>query len=81
MLAAIQEFVLHWEEGHYFRVGASMGIAYAGAGEADADALLRAADSACYAAKNAGRGRIEVRCAHRARETGRFDIKALRPSS
>ena len=79
VLEAIQEFVLHWEAGHYFRVGASMGVAYAGAGEADADALLRVADSACYAAKNAGRGRIEVRCAHRVRELSQFEMKALRP--
>ncbi len=71
VLRAIEEFVLSWEGGHYFRVGASMGVAYAAAGEADAAALLRVADSACYAAKNAGRGRIEVRCAPRAerRET------------
>ena len=81
VLAAIQEFVLRWEEGHYFRVGASMGVAYAGAGEADADALLRVADSACYAAKNAGRGRIEVRCAQRVREPSHFEIETLRPSS
>ena len=80
-LGGIQQFVLHWEEGHYFRVGASMGVAYAMAGEADADALLRVADAACYAAKNAGRGRIEVRCAHRVREPSPFDIEALHPSS
>jgi diguanylate cyclase (GGDEF)-like protein len=81
VLAAIHEFVLHWDDGHYFRVGASMGVAYSGAGETDADELLRAADSACYAAKNAGRGRIEVRCARRVRDTGHFEVTALRPSS
>ncbi|MGC8521434.1 MAG: GGDEF domain-containing protein [Steroidobacteraceae bacterium] len=80
VLAAIQEFVLHWEDGHYFRVGASMGVACAAPGQADAAALLRVADSACYAAKNAGRGRIEVRSAHRLPEPSRFELQALRPS-
>ena len=81
VLRAIEEFVLHWEGEHYFRVGASLGVAYAAAGEADAAALLRVADSACYAAKNAGRGRIEVRCAVRLREPSQCELGTLRPSS
>jgi diguanylate cyclase (GGDEF)-like protein len=42
------------------RVGASIGIALSGAGSDSADDLLRNADIAMYAAKAAGRGRIEV---------------------
>ena len=79
VLRAIEEFVLRWEGGHYFRVGASMGVAYAAAGEADAAALLRVADSACYAAKNAGRGRIEVRCVVALDEPSQLGLEALRP--
>ncbi len=78
MLAAIQDFVLHWERGLYLRVGASIGVAYALAGEADAASLLRVADAACYAAKNAGRGRVEVRRSEPLREPSRFEIEALR---
>ena len=80
-LTAIEQFVLHWEGGQYFRVGASMGVAYCAAGEADAAALLRVADAACYAAKNAGRGRIEVRRAERLREPSHFELEVLRSSS
>ena len=78
VLAAIQEFVLHWEGGQYFRVGASIGVAYAAPGEADAASLLRVADAACYAAKNAGRGRIELRRADPLREPSRFELEVLR---
>ena len=78
-LAAIEEFVLHWEGGHYFRVGASMGVAWAEPGAADAAALLRVADAACYAAKNAGRGRIEVRPATVRHEPSRFVLEVLDP--
>ncbi len=78
VLSAIQEFVLHWEGGPYFHVGASIGVAWAAAGEADAPSLLRVADAACYGAKNAGRGRVEVRRAEPLRELSRFEAEALR---
>ncbi len=78
VLRAIQDFVLHWEGGYYFRVGASIGVACAQAGEADAAALLRVADAACYAAKNAGRGRVEVRSANPLPEPSPFELAALR---
>jgi diguanylate cyclase (GGDEF)-like protein len=80
-LAAIAQFVLHWEGGHYFRVGASMGVAWAEPGAADAAALLRVADAACYAAKNAGRGRIEVRLATACYEPSRFEREVLDPQN
>lgn len=80
VLEAIHDFVLHREGGLYFRVGASIGVAYAVPGEADAPSLLRVADAACYAAKNAGRGRVEVRRAKPFPEPGRFEAEALRRS-
>jgi diguanylate cyclase (GGDEF)-like protein len=79
ILAAIEDFALHWEGGKFFRVGASIGVAYTDAGEHDASAVLRAADSACYAAKNNGRGRIEVYHADPMYEaSGRFQLMELR---
>jgi diguanylate cyclase (GGDEF)-like protein len=78
ILAAIKEFALRWEGGRYFRVGASIGVAYTDAGEHDASAVLRAADSACYAAKKNGRGRIEVYHADPVYESsGRFHLSEL----
>jgi diguanylate cyclase (GGDEF)-like protein len=79
ILASIQDFVLHWDRGRFFRVGASIGVAYAEAGDPGGPALLRAADSACYAAKKGGRGRIEVgRADARCEGSGRFEISGLR---
>ncbi len=43
-------------QGRHLRVGASVGIALFGAGEAGVDGLLVQADMALYAAKEAGRG-------------------------
>ena len=80
VLRAIHDFVLHWEGGLYLRVGASIGVAYAAVAEADASSLLRVADEACYAAKNAGRGRVVVRRAGPLREPSCFEIEALRRS-
>lgn len=47
-------------EGKVHHISASIGVAYTDAGEHDAETILRAADAACYAAKNGGRGRIEI---------------------
>ena len=44
-------------EGHKVTIGASLGIAIADPGRANADALVRNADLALYAAKAAGRGK------------------------
>jgi diguanylate cyclase (GGDEF)-like protein/PAS domain S-box-containing protein len=45
---------------HELTVGASIGIAYSGTPEDDAEGLLRRADQAMYRAKRLGRGRCEV---------------------
>jgi diguanylate cyclase (GGDEF)-like protein len=45
-------------ESRGFRVSASLGVATAPAQASDADGLLAAADTALYAAKNAGRNRV-----------------------
>ena len=78
VLSAIQNLPLEFD-GRQFRIGASIGVAYTDAGEYDAAATLRAADSACYAAKNAGRGRVEVAHADpKCEASGRFDLSALK---
>lgn len=75
---AIAQFTFE-SGGRELRVGASIGVAYTDAGEHGADAMLRAADSACYAAKNNGRGRIEIRHADPdCSASGRFEISKLR---
>jgi diguanylate cyclase (GGDEF)-like protein len=79
VLAAIQNFALDWRGGKRFAVGASIGVAYTDAGEHDASTMLRAADAACYAAKNEGRGRIHVHHADPLYEaSGRFEISKLK---
>jgi diguanylate cyclase len=46
--------------GRRFRIGASVGLVPIDSRWADAAAILRAADSACYAAKDAGRNRVHT---------------------
>ena len=46
-------------EGRTIKVGASVGLAFGGTGD-DAEALLRRADAAMYAAKHAGKGRLVI---------------------
>ena len=59
------------------RIGASIGIAISGTGGSTADDLLRNADIAMYAAKAAGRGRIEVfRPEHLERAAQRSELGA-----
>jgi diguanylate cyclase (GGDEF)-like protein len=60
VLAAVVQFAQEWEGGKFGGLSASIGVAYTNAGEHDAEVVLRAADSACLAAKTNGRGRIEV---------------------
>ncbi|MCZ6560710.1 MAG: EAL domain-containing protein, partial [Gammaproteobacteria bacterium] len=53
----VKEFRFVWED-RTFRLGVSIGIVPIGAENQDVAALLSAADSACAAAKDAGRNRI-----------------------
>lgn len=45
---------------HRYRIGTSIGVVAIEANSASPDLLMQAADSACYAAKTAGRNRIHV---------------------
>jgi diguanylate cyclase (GGDEF)-like protein len=56
---AIREFRFVWED-KSFEVAASIGLAPITAGSGSLHDLLRTADLACYAAKDAGRNRIHV---------------------
>lgn len=74
VLEAIDEFCLEYE-GHAFRVGASIGVAFSEHGAESATDLMRAADQACYSAKEGGRNRIEVsEAGFSSRTTGRFEL-------
>ena len=54
---AVRNFKFTWEE-RTFRLGASVGVVPISADNADVAAVLSAADSACQAAKQAGRNRV-----------------------
>lgn len=54
LLVAISQFRFSWEN-QTFVIGASIGVVEITPGSGDAQALLKAADSGCYLAKNAGR--------------------------
>ena len=55
----IRDFRFVHEE-HRFRVGSSIGLVQMHGGWASVSAVLQAADTACYAAKEAGRDRVHV---------------------
>jgi diguanylate cyclase (GGDEF)-like protein/PAS domain S-box-containing protein len=57
--AAIREFNFVWRD-KIFSVGVSIGLVEIGAESGSIEDLLSAADSACYVAKQHGRGRIHV---------------------
>lgn len=56
---AIEEFRFAWEE-QVFSVGASIGVVEISEKEQSLSAVLAAADSACYVAKDGGRNRVHV---------------------
>jgi diguanylate cyclase (GGDEF)-like protein/PAS domain S-box-containing protein len=56
---AIQDFQFIWE-GHSFKVGVSMGLVAINNTDLNLTELLKAADTACYIAKENGRNRIHI---------------------
>lgn len=59
IMESIRDIRFFWKE-RLFRVGASMGIAEVRGPVDDVARLLAEADSACYAAKDQGRGRVKI---------------------
>ncbi|SCN46525.1 diguanylate cyclase/phosphodiesterase (GGDEF & EAL domains) with PAS/PAC sensor(s) [methanotrophic endosymbiont of Bathymodiolus azoricus (Menez Gwen)] len=59
VIHALEKFRFHWEE-HTFTIGVSIGLAIIDQYTKDSQEILSQVDSACYAAKDAGRNRIEV---------------------
>lgn len=57
--AEVESFQFLWEDNR-FRVGASIGVVIVDDRWEDRSSLFRAADSACYEAKNLGRNRVAV---------------------
>ncbi len=55
----IADIRFQWQE-HVFKTSASIGLVTIGANSGDLAAVMMAADSACYAAKEAGRNRVNV---------------------
>lgn len=58
VLGLVREQRFDWEDKHY-SLSASIGLVFIDEGTADTDAAMRCADEACYAAKDAGRNRIQ----------------------
>ena len=56
---AIQDYHFQWE-GHFFKIGVSIGLVPITNETIDLTQLLQDADSACYIAKEAGRNRIHI---------------------
>lgn len=59
MLETIKEFRFEWEE-KTFGIGASIGLVEITESSGSAARLLSAADTACYAAKDSGRNRVQI---------------------
>ncbi|WP_088329839.1 EAL domain-containing protein [Lacimicrobium sp. SS2-24] len=59
MLQAIRSFRFSWDE-KLFHIGASIGVVEISAEMANSVELIKAADHACYSAKNMGRNRYHV---------------------
>ncbi|MES2364492.1 MAG: EAL domain-containing protein [Pseudomonadota bacterium] len=59
LLQTVRDFRFHWQE-QSFSVGVSIGVVSVHAECGGLEEIIRAADSACYAAKDAGRNRIYV---------------------
>jgi diguanylate cyclase (GGDEF)-like protein/PAS domain S-box-containing protein len=57
--SAVEDFRFGWGE-HSFQIGVSIGLVLVDADSPDAEEVFKAADSACYAAKEAGRNRVHI---------------------
>jgi diguanylate cyclase (GGDEF)-like protein len=65
-------------DGREHTVGASVGISWGRAGLQSTSSLLKAADTACYRAKQEGRNRVCMLAANEMfQTTGRFDLLSL----
>lgn len=73
ILKAIEEFRFTWEE-RVYPVAGSAGIVFIDSGTVSAEGLMKAAEAACYAAKEGGRNRVHVYQEDDARLTRRDDI-------
>src|SRR6202008_4372729 len=58
LLHLVREQRFDWEDRHY-SMSASVGLVFIDEATQNADAAMRAADEACYAAKDAGRNRVQ----------------------
>ena len=58
LLKVIREQRFDWE-GRQYSLSASVGLVFVDEGTEDPDAAMRAADEACYAAKDGGRNRVQ----------------------
>ena len=63
LLALVEAFRFYWED-QVFSIGVSIGLTEIGRNCVSATEVLKEADSACYAAKDAGRNRLHVYQAH-----------------
>lgn len=59
ILSAIKAFRFYWE-GRTFSIGVSIGVTVITRKSSDVNAVVSIADSACYAAKEKGRNRVQV---------------------
>ena len=59
LLKLVQDFRFVWDDNN-FVVGASIGVVVIDANSGNITDLMRAADAACYSAKDAGRNRVHV---------------------
>jgi diguanylate cyclase (GGDEF)-like protein len=58
LLKLVREQRFDWEDRHY-SLSVSIGVVFIDEGTPNADAAMRSADEACYAAKDAGRNRVQ----------------------